>query len=62
MPRSNHQIQDEKSHVKLLHLRPLLVVHVKGVSNGAVLGPLNTSLHKLIIHLDRNSFVAIEKG
>ena len=32
-------------------LGPLLIVHVKGISNGSLLSSLNTSLHKFIIDL-----------
>ena len=34
-----------------LDLGPLLIVHVKGISNGSLLSSLNTSLHKFIIDL-----------
>ena len=35
----------------MLHLWPLLIVHIKGVSNCPVLGSLNTSLNKFIVNL-----------
>merc|ERR1719450_53593 len=41
-------------HLLLINLGPLLVVHVKGISNGSVLSSLNTSLHKFIIDLGLN--------
>ena len=34
-----------------LDLGPLLIVHVKGISDGSVLSSLNTSLHKFVIDL-----------
>ena len=34
-----------------LDLGPLLVIHVKGISNCSVLSSLNTSLHKFVIDL-----------
>ena len=46
------KINNEKSGRKhQLDLGPLLIVHVKGISNGSVLSSLNTSLHKFVIDL-----------
>ena len=46
------KINHEKSGGKhQLDLGPLLIVHVKGISNGSVLSSLNTSLHKFVIDL-----------
>ena len=46
------KINNEKSGGKhQLDLGPLLIVHVKGISNGSVLSSLNTSLHKFIVDL-----------
>ena len=46
------KINNEKSGRKhYLDLGPLLIVHVKGISNCSVLSSLNTSLHKFVIDL-----------
>ena len=46
------KINHEKSGGKhQLDLGPLLIVHVKGISNCSVLGSLNTALHKFVIDL-----------
>ena len=43
--------RSDKGQIQIFHLRPLFIVHIKGVSNCSLLGPFNTSLHKLVIDL-----------
>merc|ERR1719370_2570715 len=52
IPRLN--ISKNLFHLLLINLGPLLIVHVKGISNGSVLSSFNTSLHKFIIDLGLN--------